>query len=213
MTTQKPKPVDITFVLDETGSMYPTSEQTIAGFNTYVRELRTSETPMRMTLVKFNSTHVETLFADMDVQKVPDLTSHTYTPAALTPLLDAVGNAITNADGKVAKLKKAKKATPRMLVVVLTDGYENASQEYTQEQIASMIKDRQAKDWTFVFMGADQNAWSNSQQYNFNQGNTISYASSNTTEAYAVAAVATRAYAASGRSSTSNFFDPSGTAP
>jgi hypothetical protein len=89
------------------------------------------------------------------VKEVPDLTRETYVPRASTPLLDAMGRGINDLEACLAKLS-AKERPSRIVMVVITDGQENASREFTKGQVEKMIKEKQKKaDWQFVFLSAD----------------------------------------------------------
>ena len=99
---------------------------------------------------------------------MPDLTQETYAPAELTPLYDAVGRTMTGLKGK------------KGVFVILTDGAENASVEYTQQQIFDMVTEQKKKGWEVVFLGADQDAWAASQVLGVDAGSTMSFAKGKT---------------------------------
>lgn len=204
---KKVQPTKIIFVLDETGSMNSVLHETIEGFNKYVSELKTSKLPMTMSLIKFNSEKISHDYQDVDVKEVRLLSTETYKPRDMTPLMDAVGHAIAEADAFVVAQKEANHLLPKLLIVVQTDGQENSSHEYTREQIVNLVQERQEQGWTFVFLGADQNAWHNAKQYGFLDTNTVSYLSADTKHTYGRVAAATVAYAASAANNTDSFFE------
>ena len=196
-TTVKPKglktnrPMMVSIVLDETGSMSSRIAETISGFNEYVGDLKKLKVPVSVTLTKFNSKKVEVVYADKPIKGVPELNKDTYRPNELTPLYDAVGKTITEIDKK----KLGKKT---VLVVIMTDGEENASKEYNQKKIFDLISEKQKKDgWTFVFMGADQDAWLAGQAIGILYANTLSFDGNNVKGAMKTAARATMGYAQS----------------
>jgi hypothetical protein len=86
---------------------------------------------------------------------VPELTRQTFVPRASTPLLDALGRGINDLEHSLGKLEQY--ASPsKILFVIVTDGKENASQEFRKDQIEKMIKEKTDKnDWQFVFLSAD----------------------------------------------------------
>lgn len=93
-------------------------------------------------------------------------------PCGSTALYDAIGFAL-------AEVKLV--GEDRFIVIIMTDGFENASKEFTKEMITAKIKLReQAGNWTFVYMGADQDAWAVASSLGFAQGNVLSYASATT---------------------------------
>jgi hypothetical protein len=142
----------VTLILDETGSMQSCKGAAIAGVNEYLKTLRRSPIPVQFTLTLFNSGKLEVRHQAAPVIDVPDLTEATYQPADTTPLYDAIGRTLTGAGREAAH--EAKK-----LCVILTDGLENASREYTRDGIVRMIKEWEANGWTFVYLGADHDAW------------------------------------------------------
>lgn len=185
------RPMMVSIVLDETGSMSSRIPETISGFNEYVGDLKKLKVPVSVTLTKFNSKKVEVVYADKLIKDVPELNNDTYRPDELTPLYDAVGKTITEIDKK----KLGKKT---VLVVIMTDGQENASKEYNQKKIFDLISEKQKKDgWTFVFMGADQDAWKAGQSIGVLYANTLSFDGNNVKGAMKAAARATMSYAQS----------------
>lgn len=201
------KKMYISVILDETGSMQVVKEQTISGFNEYVETLRGEETAsiMRFTLTKFNSTKVEIIHDGVRMDAVKSLTDATYQPANLTPLYDAIGRTVRMLEKKVDGQKKAT-----ALVVIQTDGQENASKEFTREAIFSLIDEKKGAGWTFVFLGADQDAWAVGQQLGLDQGNVMSYASADTGKTFRETAAGTLSYARSGGLQTDRFFEEDG---
>jgi len=204
IVAKKNKPMMVSIVLDETGSMMCRKEETISAFNEYVSSLKKLKHPVSITLTKFNSSRVEVIYTDKDLKDVPMLNNETYHPDLLTPLYDAVGKTINAID-----LKKVDK-DKSVLIVILTDGQENASKEYNQQKVFNLIKGKQAKGWTFVFMGADQDAWLASSVLGISKGNTMSFSGKDMKGAMRRTASSTVLYATSsmraGGMSSTNFF-------
>lgn len=174
--TKSTKKVDthIHFVLDETGSMH--QHPTIDGFNEYLGGLRKDKkNKYKMSLTKFDSTGIETIYEALDLKKVPDLTTDTYVPGAMTNLNDAVGHTIKCMD----KLFESMKKKCNILLVIMTDGYENASKEFNSTQIAKLIKEKQEGGWTVTFLGANIDTASVGRTYQIDSSNVKSYATSN----------------------------------
>ncbi len=142
----------VTLILDETGSMQDCKGAAIAGVNAYLTTLRQMPTPVHFTLTLFNSGKLEVRHRAVPAVQVPELTEQTYQPAESTPLYDAIGRTLAAAAHDAAS--EAKR-----LCVILTDGLENASREYTRAGITGMIKDYQSRGWIFVYLGADHDAW------------------------------------------------------
>ncbi|SLM49417.1 conserved protein of unknown function [Nitrospira japonica] len=147
-----PLPLYVTLILDETGSMQSCKGSAIAGINQYLASLREEEAETRFTLTLFNSKKTEVRHNAVPVRQVNDLDVETYRPDATTPLYDAIGRTLSAA--KQEAPNDAKK-----LCVILTDGLENASQEYTRPQIFDMIKSFEQGGWRFLYLGADHDVW------------------------------------------------------
>ena len=158
----------VTLILDETGSMQDCKGAAIAGFNEYLKTLRQMPLPVRFTLALFNSGKMEVRHHNVPVAQVLELTEQTYQPAETTPLYDAIGHTLTAA-GHEAPPESKK------LCVILTDGLENASREYTRDGIARMIKDHEAKGWIFVYLGADHDAWAAGGDLGIGGDNTVQF--------------------------------------
>jgi hypothetical protein len=144
-------------VLDRSGSMASIAEDVIGGLNTFIREQAQVEGEAWFTLVQFDDRY-EVVHAHVPVQQVPPVTDRTYVPRGSTALLDAIGRTIVDTGVRLAMLPEGDR--PQAIVfAVQTDGYENASREFTREQIFEMIRHQEEKyAWQFVFLAADQNA-------------------------------------------------------
>lgn len=180
----------VTLILDETGSMLDCKGAAIAGVNEYLKTLRQMPMPVRFTLTLFNSGKLEVRHRDVPVVQVPELTEQTYQPAEGTPLYDAIGRTLAVAGHEASP--EAKK-----LCVILTDGLENASREYTRDGIVSLIKDHEVKGWTFVYLGADHDAWAAGGGLGFSGGNTAQFSKRNTGSTFDRLAQATTSYLSS----------------
>lgn len=145
----------VNFLLDETGSMSSIWNDTIKGFNQYVDGLKEQGNNVGMTLTLFNSSKVEVRFVDKPVAEVPHLNSETYRPNSGTPLYDAIGKT-------VAELEK-KSPEGAVLFVIMTDGEENSSIEYSKEDILKLINRKQKEGWKFAYLGADADTWDGTQ--------------------------------------------------
>lgn len=208
---KKQKTTLIAFLLDETGSMNLVKNQTIDGFNKYVDTLKKAETPMLMTLTKFNSLKNEVVYSALSVKEVLHLNNETYLPDAATPLYDAVGTTIASVDKELAHKRFNKKAVPNVLCVIMTDGEENSSREYSREQIFKLVKDHEEQGWTFIFLGANQDAWETGASMGLSGGNILSYAVADTASVFNKLASSNVSYAAAATTgktgNTTNYFE------
>ena len=141
-------------------------DDTIGGFNAFLREQQAQPGTATLTLVQFDSQDpYEIIQRFKPVQEVPELTRATFVPRASTPLLDAMGRGINDLEKAIADMKVDDRPS-RVVFVVITDGQENASREFRKEQVAQMIKERTEKDdWQFVFLSADMGAISDAGTY------------------------------------------------
>lgn len=166
----------IAVILDESGSMQSCWDATISGFNEFVQGQRAAEAAGKayLTLVKFDSPQVSTVYENTLVEQVPNLCRESYTPRGGTNLMDAIGQTMTRINTFLNGMPQAER--PGVLVVIITDGAENASREFRGEQIKSMVASAEKQgDWTFTFLGANVDAFAMGAQFGMNASNTASY--------------------------------------
>jgi Mg-chelatase subunit ChlD len=141
----------ISVILDRSGSMSAMRDATIEGFNGYLAE-QAKLAGARFSLTQFDTEGIDHLYVDVPVAKVKPLTEQTYVPRGGTPLYDAVGRGI--------RALEATQPKGKVIVVIITDGYNNASHEFTREDVFELINQKQVKaGWEFVFMGAGVDAY------------------------------------------------------
>lgn len=176
----------LTFVQDETGSMLNIEQPTIDAFNEYFKTLKNDKKvgDVETLVLQFSTNEPEDrvrVLHDGPLADVPKLTRRNYRPRGVTPLLDAVGTAIKQAEGKKAD---------RYLFIVQTDGIENNSREYTHETVSKLIKKKdKSKNWTFVFLGAGVENWLGQvRQFGGRAQTVASYKPGDTVVAYAATA-------------------------
>lgn len=207
-----PKDVLVAVVLDESGSMESCRMKTIEGYNEYIHGLQKSGLPYLVTLTKFDAAPNEptcrVTYVNEPVAQVPALDQTTYTPRGSTPLYDALGTTIKAVEGRA-------NGNP-VLMVILTDGHENASHEYTLDVIKAMIQEKERQgNWTFVYLGANQDAWAVGQRMGFQAGNVQNYQAPQTYNVLRNVAMASNAYARCamaclGSYTTATFFNDAG---
>lgn len=151
--------IHISVILDRTGSMETIRDDTIGGFNAFLNAQKAELGLASLTLVQFDSQDpYEIVYHFKPLAEVPELTRETFVPRATTPLLDAIGRGINDLEKSLADITEAERPS-RVVMVVITDGQENASREFRKDQIEKMIKEKQEKaTWQFVFLSADLNA-------------------------------------------------------
>lgn len=168
----------ICLIVDRSGSMMPLRKDVVGGVNSFIDQQKKQPDPAQMALVRFDSpenTPVIERFRPMQpLTTLQPLTEEEYEPRGWTPLLDAVGRTIVDLD------EDWKRDQPdRAIVVIVTDGMENASKEYTKPKIKSLIEAREASGkWTFIFLGANVDAFAEASALGIRSANTASYTAS-----------------------------------
>jgi hypothetical protein len=190
------------FILDNSGSMSSVKAATISGFNEYIEKLKNDGNEYEFEMTMFASG--VTRFSGKDIKNVKPLTDETYTAdGGSTALYDAVCSTINAA-------YSGDEGHSKHLVVILTDGQENASISYTRADLNKHIKRRESQgNWTFVFLGANQDSWANAQQYGINHiANVSSFAFNDNgiRSAFMATARATSDLSASAKTTTDSFF-------
>lgn len=196
---------NVIFILDESGSMSSTASDVRGGFNTYIEKIKSDGNEYSLSTIKFGTT-VRPLFTNQPLDQVPLLTEQNYMPLDSTALYDAIGFALSEAR-KYWGTDEKPYGKGRFIVIIMTDGFENASKKFLKEEIIAKIKRREAAgNWTFVYMGADQDAWSVASNLGFAQGNVMSYASTSTATTFGNLATSTTTASSSTATQTRGFF-------
>ena len=148
---------EMVFIIDRSGSMGGLEGDTIGGFNAMLKEQESVEGDAVVTTVLFDNKY-ELLHDRIDIRAVAPLTDKDYTVRGTTALLDALGRTIH-------KIREVQKHTAqnyraeKVLFVIITDGQENASREYSAERIKRRIERQKEKyGWEFIFFGGNMDA-------------------------------------------------------
>lgn len=162
---------DITIVLDRSQSMHVVTEQTIVGFNKFLADQKAVPGDASLTLYLFDH-EILTPLIGRNLRDVPELNNQTYVPRGNTALLDAIGRGINETGARLTAIPADK-----VVFVIITDGQENCSREFTRARVNEMIKHQQEKySWEFVFLGANQDAIQAGGNLGVKVGNSMSYA-------------------------------------
>jgi uncharacterized protein YegL len=161
----------INFVLDKSGSMDAIRAATISGFNEFRNEQARESGSALMTLTLFD-TAFNTVATAVPIGDVRDLTLSTYAPSGMTALYDAVGHTLRLTDEYVAA-----NHPDQVLFVIMTDGQENSSREFTRDKVFKVIEDRQRDaGYEFVYLGANQDSYLAGQAMGIRGGRMLDYA-------------------------------------
>jgi hypothetical protein len=129
----------------------------IDGFNEFVGKLKAQPGDVNLKLVQFDDFY-EPVF-DKPLAEVPQLTEATFTPRGMTALLDAQGKTIVTLGEELGKIDEAVRPAT-VIVLMITDGQENASHEFTAAQVKAMVTEQQERySWQFVYVGANQDSY------------------------------------------------------
>lgn len=146
-------------ILDRSTSMHTIKSDIIGGYNAFL-ETQRNETIGKcdMSLYQFDTVY-ESVYEDLNIADVPDLTDKTFVPRGNTALYDAIGKTIDNVGVKLSNLTEENRPE-KVLFLIITDGEENSSREFTQQTINERIKHQTEKyNWNFAYIGSNQDAW------------------------------------------------------
>ncbi len=155
--------LDVVFILDRSGSMSGSEEHTISSFNEYLEREKKNKYNTKITTVLFDHDY-EYLHNRVEVSKVKPLTNKDYYVRGCTALYDALGNSISLME---------RKDTDKVLFIIITDGYENASKEYDNKKIKRLIKKH--SDWEFIYIGADIDSYAAGSEIGIKKENIANY--------------------------------------
>ena len=143
-------------VLDESGSMSSIEKQAVDSVNETLQSVRAAQKKYEdqehfVSFVTFNSDGIKTILDRVEAQRAEDITPAQFNPDSCTPLYDAIGISVN-------ELKKSVAENDKVLVTIITDGYENASKEYNKASVKALTEKLGKEGWTFAYIGANQDA-------------------------------------------------------
>lgn len=164
---------EIVFILDESGSMQPLVADTIGGFNSYVESQKKEPGEAYLTTVLFDDRY-EVLHNHVNINDVPPLTDTEYRPCGMTALMDAIGRTIATVGKRLYETPEEERPS-HVIFVITTDGMENASREFSRDQVKEMIQHQQDKySWQFLFLGAGIDAYKEARSIGIGDSHTMS---------------------------------------
>lgn len=165
---------ELVFIMDRSGSMTGLESDTIGGFNSLIKKQRRQEGEAIVTTVLFDDRY-EILHDRFDLKAVKEMTENEYYTRGSTALLDAMGSTIqktVNAQKHLLEDERAEK----VIFVIITDGYENSSCEYTYSKVRNMVEREQNRNrWEFMFLGANMDAISEGARIGIRADRAVSY--------------------------------------
>lgn len=200
---------DITVILDKSGSMRSLINDTVGGFNSFLTEQKEQPGEATLTLVQFDTKN-RVVVDGAPLKDVKELTEASYRPGGNTALLDALGATINKVGQRLAETPEEERPG-KVIFLVMTDGEENASNEFTKEQIKTMVEHQTEKyNWSFVFLGANIDSITTATSMGFAAANASNYNATGvgTRAAYnAISAGVTQYRSTKSPASSRNFFN------
>ena len=148
---------ELVFILDRSGSMSGLESDTIGGFNSMLVRQKKEPGEAYVTTVLFD-TRFDRIHDRLKLEEVPALTERDYVPGGCTALLDAVGDTVRHIAG-LHRYARPEDVPEKTVVVITTDGLENASRRYTLQEVKRLIEHEKEKyGWEFLFLGANIDA-------------------------------------------------------
>lgn len=165
---------ELVFILDRSGSMSGLESDTIGGYNAMLAKQQKEPGEAVITTVLFDD-QVELLHDRINLRGVAPITDQEYYVRGTTALLDAIGktiNKIGNAQKRTAEAERAE----HVVVVITTDGMENASREFNEAKVRRMIEHQKNKyGWEFIFLGANIDAIATAARYGIGKDRAANY--------------------------------------
>lgn len=164
---------ELVFVLDRSGSMGDLERDTIGGFNGMIAKQKKQESKVNVTTILFDD-EVDIIHDRFPVEIIEPLTEKEYFVRGCTALLDAVGTAIEKMENVQKHLPEDHRAG-KVIFVITTDGLENSSEHYTQEQIRRKIEAKKKYGWEFLFLGANIDAGKEAEKIGIARNRSVTY--------------------------------------
>ena len=164
---------ELVFILDRSGSMHGLEQDTIGGYNGLLEKQRGETGEATVTTVLFDDAY-EMLYDNADLTKVKELTAREYYARGCTALLDAIGRTVQNVE-KRHHLAPESQVPGGTMVVIITDGFENASREYSLETVKKLISRQKEKGWEFMFLGANMDAVQTAESMGIQADRAVTY--------------------------------------
>ena len=167
---------EVVIVLDRSGSMATIKNDMENGLNMFVEKQAKEKGDCKISCYTFDTLIEKTLDA-VDVKECPKILLE---PRGGTSLFDALGKSINDVGNRLSKTDETER--PELVIfLVITDGEENSSKEFTREKINEMIKNQEDKySWKFIYLGANQDAFANGVKYGIAGGSSMTYNTSST---------------------------------
>lgn len=182
---------EVIMIVDRSGSMATCWNDTVGGINEFIKKNREVPGECKLSLAFFD-TNYDMPFNGVDIQDSmfgSPMSFADYGPRGATALLDAIGKTINSVGARLASMSEADRPS-KITMCIVTDGEENSSCEFSNEKIKEMIQHQTDKyQWDFVYLGANQDAFSVGGALGIKGVNCANYAGQHTGHAFAGASM------------------------
>lgn len=174
---------EIIFIWDKSGSMQSVYEDALGGFNNFIEDQKDDNDDTRVTLVLFDN-QIENKFDSKPIQDILAFTKRDYKLGGTTALLDAIGFTMNRVGNAFNELEENQRPQ-NVIMVIQTDGMENASKEFSNEKIKEMIKhQKEVYKWTIIYLGACLDAFSSQNDIGIRPNSMMDYSNYSTNDAF-----------------------------
>lgn len=165
---------EIVFILDRSGSMHGLEKDTIGGFNSMLEKQKNEKGEAYVTTVLFDNDY-RIIHDRLAICDVPEMTEREYYVGGCTALVDAIGKTIRHI-ANIHKYARKEDVPENTIFVIITDGMENASHEFTSDQVKKMVEhEKQKYGWEFIFLGANIDAVETAKHFGIEKDRAVNY--------------------------------------
>ena len=165
---------EIVFILDRSGSMHGLEKDTIGGFNSMLEKQKKENGEAYVTTVLFDNDY-KIIHDRLAICDVPEMTESEYYVGGCTALVDAIGKTIRHI-ANIHKYARKEDVPENTIFVIITDGMENASHEFTSDQVKEMVEHEKHKyGWEFIFLGANIDAVETARHFGIEKDRAVNY--------------------------------------
>lgn len=164
--------IELIAILDKSGSMNHVASESVQSFNQLIEAQNNNDKDIKITLTLFNES-IQKIADAIDMKHMPPLLDSDYRCHGWTALYDAIGTTIKSVGERLNNTLEEDRPS-KVIVIILTDGLDNVSSKYNLQSINEMIiTQKEVYNWEFLYLGANQDAWSVGQTLGI--GNTVTF--------------------------------------
>ena len=172
--TNKNNTTELVFILDRSGSMAGLEADTIGGFNSMIEKQKKQDGKCYVSTVLFDD-RIEVVHDRVELHSVNKMTEDDYFVRGCTALIDAIGSSIRHI-ANIHKYARPEDVPQNTMFVITTDGMENASRQFSSDEVKRMIKKEKEKyGWEFIFIGANIDAVETAKQFGIGSDRAVNY--------------------------------------